>query len=239
MYLVANEKALLTLDQPTILHTLREALTKLEGAKTPAISLNLTMKGPQHIDKNQSYTNPYPETITRTRHNTKYPIRPFQAAWNPNDYIYTDGSQKTGNPTLCASIVNPSTHTTTHIDVKLQPERHTINIAELTAITITLELYQDPPQLHILTDNAFSVNTIRNYINDPLNYKHHPHRDLLMTANNHIQIRERLGLATPGHHVYESGSSHRRPPNMAHNPQPQPRQHHHHNQIARPLHEPS
>ena len=152
IYLVANEKALSTLDRPKILHTLRDAFTKLEGAKTPAISLNLTMKDPQHIDNSQSYTYPYPETPTRTCHNTIYPIGPFQAAWNPNNYIYTDGSQKRGNPTLGASIVNPSANTTTHIDVKSQPERHTINRAELTAITLTLELYQDSPQLHILRE---------------------------------------------------------------------------------------
>jgi hypothetical protein len=139
-------------------------------------------------DRQQHFYRGISETITRTRHNTRYPIRPFQAAWDPNDYIYTDGSQKSGNPTLGASIVNPSTHTTTHIDVKSQHERHTINKAELTIITITLELYQDSPQLRILTDNAFSINTIRNYINEPFNYTHHPHRDLLMKANNHIQI---------------------------------------------------
>jgi ribonuclease HI len=139
-----------------------------------------------------SYTYPYQEPITRARHNTRYPIRPFQAAWNPNDYIYTDGSRKTENPTLGASIVNPSTHTTIQIDVKSQLERHTINRAELTTITLTLELYQDSPQLSILTDNDFNINTIRNYIIDPLNYKHHPHRDLLMKANNHIQIRDQL-----------------------------------------------
>jgi len=91
---VANEKELSALDQPKKLHTLREAFIKLEGAKIPAISLNLTMKDPQHIDNNQSYTDPYPTIITKTRHNTRYPIRPFQAAWIPNDYIYTDGSNK-------------------------------------------------------------------------------------------------------------------------------------------------
>jgi hypothetical protein len=91
IYLVANEKALSILDQPKMLHTLREEFTKIEGAKTSAISLILTMKDPQHIDNSQSYTDPYPETTTRTRHNRRYPIRPFQAAWNSNDYIYTDG----------------------------------------------------------------------------------------------------------------------------------------------------
>jgi hypothetical protein len=54
----------------------------------------------------------------------------------------------------------------------------------------------DSPQLCILTDNVFNINTIRNYIIDPINYQHHPHRDLLMKANSHIQNREQLSLTT-------------------------------------------
>ena len=65
-------------------------------------------------------------------------IRPFYAAWNPKEYIYTDGSLVTGNPILGASIVNPKTQTTTHIEIKSQPERHTINRAELAVITLAL-----------------------------------------------------------------------------------------------------
>jgi ribonuclease HI len=53
--------------------------------------------------------------------------------------MYTDGSLVTGNPTIGASIVNPRTHTTTHIEMKFQPERHTINRVELAVITIALE----------------------------------------------------------------------------------------------------
>jgi len=71
-----------------------------------------------------------------------------------------------------------------------------INRAELTAITFTLDLYQDSFQLCILTDSAFSINTIRNFIIDPSNYKHHPHRELLLKANNLIQTRDQLGLTT-------------------------------------------
>ena len=58
IYLVAKEKALAILDQTTIRHTLREALTKLVGTKPPHISLNLLMTDPQHTDRSQSYTDP-------------------------------------------------------------------------------------------------------------------------------------------------------------------------------------
>ena len=75
-----------------------------------------------------------------------------------------------------ASIVNPKTQTTTHIEIKSQPERHTINKAELAAITVALDLHKDSSQIQILTDSAFSINTLRNYAIDPLRYAHHPHK---------------------------------------------------------------
>ena len=65
----------------------------------------------------------------KTTPNRPPQIRPYRAAWDPKAYVYTDGSLVTGNPTLGASIVNPNTQTTTHIEVKSQPKRHTINRA--------------------------------------------------------------------------------------------------------------
>ncbi len=80
------------------------------------------------------------------------------------------------HPTLGASIVNPNTQTTTHIEVKSQPKRHTINRAELAAITLALKANQCDHTLAILTDSAFSINTIRKYAIDPLSFNHHPHK---------------------------------------------------------------
>jgi ribonuclease HI len=97
----------------------------------------------------------------------------------PDSFIYTDGSQKPGNSTLGASIVNPRTQTTTHIGVKSEQERHTINKSELASITVVLELYSHSPQIQTFTDSAFGINKLRNYAIDPLNYTHHPHRELL------------------------------------------------------------
>jgi len=134
---------------------------------SPAISFNLHKKDPLHIDNNKSYTELYPQ-ISQPTHNPKRsrPIKPFQAAWNPDNFIYTDGSQKTVNPTLGASIINPLARTTTHIEIKSKPERHTINRAELAAITMILEFYKEQPQIHILAENAFNINTLRNYTID-------------------------------------------------------------------------
>jgi ribonuclease HI len=104
--------------------------------------------------------------------------------------------KKEGNPKLGASIVNPETGITIHIEIKSQEERHTINRAELSAITLTLELYKEAPTLQILTDSAFSINTLRNYALNPLRYTHHTHIDLLAHTNNIVNERDAKGYTT-------------------------------------------
>jgi ribonuclease HI len=95
-----------------------------------------------------------------------------------------------------ASIVNSKTHTTTHIKIISQPERHTINRTELAAITIALEANKLGHTLSILTDSAFIINTIRRYAINPLNFIHHPHKHLLQLADNIIHTRDNLGYTT-------------------------------------------
>jgi ribonuclease HI len=97
---------------------------------------------------------------------------------------------------LGASIVNPRTHTTTHIEIKSQPERHTINRAELAAITLALEANKQENALSILTDSAFSINNIRKYAIDPLCFNHHPHKDFLQLADDVIRTRDKKGYIT-------------------------------------------
>jgi ribonuclease HI len=107
-----------------------------------------------------------------------------------------DGSLVTGNTTLGASIVNPSTQTTTHIEIKSQPKKHTINGAELAAITLALETNKHDHTLSILTDSTFSINTIRKYAIDPLSFNHRPHKELLQLADNIIRTRDDMGYIT-------------------------------------------
>jgi hypothetical protein len=59
-----------------------------------------------------------------------------------------------------------------------------------------LDLHKELPQIRILTDSAFSINTLRNYAIDPLNFTHHPHKDLLNYTNNLIKARDEQGLLT-------------------------------------------
>jgi ribonuclease HI len=110
--------------------------------------------------------------------------------------LYTDGSLVTGNPTPGAYIVNPVTHTTTHIEIKSQPQRHTINRAELAAITLSLEANKLDHTLSILTDSAFNINTKRKYAIDPLSFIHHPHKHLLQLPDNIIHTRDNMGYRT-------------------------------------------
>jgi len=196
IYLVSNGRALALLDRTHILTTLREAITNLLGKPPPPISLNLHKKNPPHIDSNTSYTNPYPDNPDSTHNPAKPSTRPFHAAWDPYDFIYTVGSQKAGKSIMVASVVNPHAQITTHIEIKSQPERHRINRAELAAITVALDLHKHLPQIRILTDSAFYINKFRIYAIGPLNCTHHPHKDTLHYTNNLIQTRDEQGLTT-------------------------------------------
>ncbi len=107
-----------------------------------------------------------------------------------------EGSLVTGNPTLGASTVNPTTHTTTQIEIKSKPKRHTINRAELAVITLAMEANKFDQILSILTDSAFSINTMRKYVIDPFSFTHHPHKHLLQLADEVIRTRDYMGYKT-------------------------------------------
>jgi ribonuclease HI len=132
-------------------------------------------------------------------------IRAYYAAWNPTDFIYTDGSLVTGNPTLGASIINPKIHTTIHIEINSQPEQHTINRAELAAITIALDANKLDQTLSIIIDSAFGINTIRKYAIDPLSFMYYPHKHLLQLMDNIIRTRDNMRYKT---HIGKSKITH-------------------------------
>ena len=138
----------------------------------------------------QAYKDSYPSIPLNICTHEPLRARPYHGAWNPTDFIYMDGSQVTGNTILGTSIVNPKSHTITHIEIKSQPERHTINRAELAAITIALETNKHENSLSILTDSTFSINTIPRYAIDPLSFTHHPYKHLLQLTYNIIHSRD-------------------------------------------------
>jgi ribonuclease HI len=108
---------------------------------------------------------------------------------DPRDFVYTDGSQVKGNPTLGAGVVNPRRNSITHIDIKSQPEQNTINRADLAAIAVALKQENTEDHMSILTDSSFYINTIRNYTIDPAAYNHHLHKDLLQLTNQLLKDR--------------------------------------------------
>jgi ribonuclease HI len=71
---------------------------------------------------------------------------------------------------LGAGVVNLRTNSITHINIKSQPERHTIDRAELAAIAMALKQENTKDHMSILTDSSFCINTIRNYTIDPTAY---------------------------------------------------------------------
>jgi len=149
-----------------------------------------------HMNNRAAYTAPYPPHPSKPTHIDTTPICHFHAAWEPTDFIYTAGSQIKGNPTLGASVVDPKHNTTTHIEIKSQPERHTINRAELDAITTALDLHRQDPSLSILIGNAFNISNLRNYSSQPHAFNQHQHKELLKFADNVIRERDLKGYTT-------------------------------------------
>jgi ribonuclease HI len=143
-----------------------------------------------------AYTAPYPPHPPTPSHIDTTPIRHFHATWTPTGFIYTDGSQITGNPTLVASVVDPKHNTITHIEIKSQPERHTINRAELAAIATALDLHRHNPSLSILADSAFSINNLRNFSSQRHAFHHHQHKELFKLADNIGRERDLKGYTT-------------------------------------------
>jgi ribonuclease HI len=92
--------------------------------------------------------------------------------------------------------VNPRSNSITHIDIKSQPERHTINRAELAVIAVALKREDTEDHMSILTDSSFYINTIRNYTIDPASYNQHLRKDLVQLTNQLIKERDSKQLKT-------------------------------------------
>jgi ribonuclease HI len=88
-------------------------------------------------------------------------------------------------------MVNPRTNSITHIDIKSQPERHTIIRAELAAIAVALKQENTEDHMSILMDSSFCINPIRNYTIDLAAYNQHLHKDLLQLINRLLKDRDR------------------------------------------------
>jgi ribonuclease HI len=195
IYLVANQKALNLIEPNTTQQTMNMALTQTYGHTINTKFIEINTQDAITIDSITAYNEiPAPAHIPHTP--TILHTKPHTRKWNPIDFVYTDGSQVKGNNTLGAGVVNPKTEHIIHIEIKSQKERHTINRAELAAITTALRTENTEEDLHILTDSSFCINTIRNYTIDPASYNTHLHKDLLHLTDQLLRTREKKNLKT-------------------------------------------
>jgi hypothetical protein len=170
------------LDTENIQTVLNEALTQAYGQGLRTTRVDNTKPDATDIDCDTSCKDTpilvhlhATTSILQTKlHNRK---------WSPKDFVYTDGSQVKGNPTLGAGVANPNTIITTYIDIKSQSERYTTNRSELAAIAIALRQENTEDLLSILTNSSFYIITIINYTTDPTSYNHHLHKDLLQLTD--------------------------------------------------------
>ena len=168
---------------------MNKAFTHAYGYTLQTTLIDRTTLDATNIDINTSYED-IPTPIQTHQTTIILYTKPHNSKWDPKDFVYKDGSQVKGKKTLGAGVVNPRTHTITHINIKSQKQRHTINIAELAAITVALIHENIEGHLKILTDSPFCINTIRNYTICPTSYKHHLHKDLLHLTDQLLQARD-------------------------------------------------
>jgi ribonuclease HI len=171
------------------------ALTQAYGYTVQTTLLDTNTTDACKIDNTTSYTytpTPVQPHCTTTTLNTK----PHNRKCNPKDFVYTDGSQVKGNNTLRAGVVNPRIEQATHIEIKSQNERRTINRAELAAITTALRTENIEGHLKFLTESSFCINTISNYTIDLASYNDHLHKDLLKLTDRLLRAREIKQLKT-------------------------------------------
>ena len=113
---------------------------------------------------------------------------------NPEEWTFTDGSHKDGNPRQGASIIHSPTNTTTYIDASGEEETHTIMRAELGAIHVALDKYKHDPWLGIFTDSQTSLHAIQNELQRPSHTKYHHHKE---SQTNGLQQHPRQAPTRP------------------------------------------
>jgi ribonuclease HI len=127
------------------------------------------------------------------------PTPPYPTIWrpfhSPTEWIYTDGSLKTGKSRLGASVIHSLTSTTAYIDTSGQDETHTNMRAELVAIYVALEKQNDK-WIGSFTDSQRNLHVIQTQMQWPSHTAYHHHKQLLAAIVNIIWYRERLNLST-------------------------------------------
>ena len=139
-----------------------------------------------------------PATADRRAYATHSPPVPVSwcPAWNPYEWVYTDGSKQDPDPTLGAAVVHPASGLTILINATGQEELNTILRAELAAIHQALIVFRDIPTFKCLTDSLTSLQQLQTVLTRPQEVSYYPHHVLLHAIVEEIVARDTKGFVT-------------------------------------------
>jgi len=137
------------------------------------------------------------------------PLAPTPLPWNPKyqpeQCVYTDGSDIKGQPRLLgAAVVHVPTCTTLYIDARGKEETRTIMRAELVAIYTALDKFCTHKWVGIFTNSRSSLHAIRHrYTHQgPSNPHNYHHRMLLLSGvTNLLEEQQRRGFQNTLHKI--------------------------------------
>ncbi len=109
---------------------------------------------------------------------------PWSPKFLPEQWVYTDGSDISGHPSLGAAVVHIPTSTTIYIYAAGTEDTRTIMRAELVAIHTAPSTFSTHSWIGIFTDSLSSLQAIRRHRTNPgiTSAKHYHHHRLLLES---------------------------------------------------------
>ena len=150
----------------------------------------------------QPLPHPPPEVLPATRFAPKLTLPkapepiPWSPQFDPENWIYTDGSLIEGESRLGAAVIHIPTSTTLHIDASGHEETHTIMRAELVAIYVALDRLNALVDFNLFTNSLSSLQAIRKRLYHPDPEAYHHHQVLIDKIASLILEREHSGRTT-------------------------------------------
>ena len=112
--------------------------------------------------------------------------------FRPEQWVYSDGSDVTGQPRLGAAVVHGPTCTTIYIDARGTDETRTLMRAELVAIYMALDKFATYERVGIFMDSLSILQAIRHrYTNPRTHGPQRYHRPMLLSSGITDLLEER------------------------------------------------
>ena len=108
IYLVANQKALTAIDPNQVQTHLENAIRQTYGALHSKITITTTRPDPTSLDSHIQYNEAQPTVPVPPEKHTSPTYMPHHQRWDPEAFIYTDGSVTSGHPIIGAAVVDPT-----------------------------------------------------------------------------------------------------------------------------------